>query len=34
MRLFFYDTTVTKFHIYSYFEIMIDLARHTERSLK
>jgi hypothetical protein len=30
MWLFFYDTTVTKIHIYYYFEIMIDLTRYTE----
>lgn len=34
MPLFFYDNAVTKFYIYSYFEIMIDLTRHIERPLK
>lgn len=34
MQLFFYDTDVTKLHNYYYFEIMIDLARYTERMIK
>lgn len=34
MQLFFYDTAVTKFHNYYYFEIIFDLARYTERMIK
>ncbi len=34
MQLFFYDASVTKFYICSYFETMIDLTRYTEWLMK